>query len=109
MSSLLPSGIRSTSDLTYKDVLRSVKLMNQFCENNGARFFFDTSDCDVYVIGHRRLNDLYGWIVPNGEADDFEAGWKAMTDRVDGEYGAQWYHAIVWDDRDGAAVPVIVG
>ena len=108
MRGSLTSGIRFISDQNDEDISRSVKMMNEFCEQKGTRFFFDTSDCDIYDVGGQRLNDLYGCVVPESEADSFEKKWKAKADREDPEFGEQWYQAIVWEDRDGEATPVIL-
>lgn len=108
MQNSLPSGIRSIGDALDDDIAGSVKLMDEFCKREGSRFFFDTSDCDIYDVGGKRLNDLYGWIVPESEADAFERKWMAWDDRNDDDFGNQWHHAIVWTDRDGVATPVVL-
>jgi hypothetical protein len=109
MADSLPSGIRFIGDAIDEDIARSVELMCSICRHNGFRFFFDTSDCDIYNVGGKRLNDLYGWIVPESEADDFEKKWRDKADWKDPDLGEQWYQAIVWEDYRGVATPVILG
>ncbi|MCI1318777.1 MAG: hypothetical protein LKG38_05490 [Atopobiaceae bacterium] len=108
MESSLPSGIRYTNDLVYKDEIRSVKAMNRFCRQRGERFFFDTSDGDTFNIAGQHLIGLYGWIVPESEAERFEKEWKSEADLKDPEFGDKWYQTIIWEDRDGVATPIIL-
>lgn len=108
MQSSLPSGIRSTGDLRYDDLVRSVRLMNECCESKGSRFFLSTSDGDTFDVAGMHLMGLYGWVVPIGEAESFEKEWMAGADFRDRDFGGQWYQAIVWEDRDGVATPVFL-
>lgn len=108
MKGSLPFGIRYTSDSLDDELVLSVKMMNQFCMSKGSRFFFDTSDGNTFQIAGLRLMDLYGWIVPNSEAEDFEREWLDEVDLKDGDFGERWYRGIIWKEEDSAAIPVIL-
>ncbi len=95
-------GIRYVNDLTgeYSEyVTDSVDLLNLQLVPHGMSFFFDTIDVRQRVIGGKHCWDMFGWIVPNGLAPDFEPTWLAGEDGKLESYNS--YVCASWEDRGG--------
>lgn len=102
-------GIRYASDLTgeYSEyVVDSVDLLNAQLAPHGMSFFFDSCDFRQQVINGKHCWDMYGWVVPNDRAAEFERIWLANDDERLDDYD---YVCASWKDRGGEPHATIDG
>lgn len=81
----------------------SVGLANEHLAEKGKRFYFSEIDVFQKVIGGVHCCDMFGWVVADEDADEFEPMWLAD----DYEGMERFDYAIVeWREESGKPVPV---
>ena len=100
---MTPFGIRSGNDIGPLDgeyIVDSMRLANEQAPE-GVRFYFDEADMADCVIDGQHCVDMFGWLVPESRASEFEPLWKA---RLDDELDAGRYTIVSFDEVNGKPV-----
>ena len=63
--------------------LRFFTLVQEAAKEQGAIFFLETGDGHDFHNDEMEGEDLCGWLVPEAEADEFEAIWKKNPHDLD--------------------------
>ena len=63
--------------------LRFFKLVQEAAKEQGGIFFLETGDGHDFENNEMEGEDLFGWLVPEAEADEFEAIWKKNPHDLD--------------------------
>ena len=109
MNKLIKYGIRFTDDISDWGldgpyVYGALQELTEHFSNTGKRFFFDTADTDQHVIGGKKVQDVFGWIVETSEAEGFQREWLKLNDEALGGT----YVCVKWKDGDGKPVPTFI-
>lgn len=108
MSRLQDLGIRFDADAEGAGsdfLLSSLEILSSVLSEGGNRFFFDTVDPEQHEFGGVKCQDLFGWIVPIDEVDEFMPKWLEGGDADELEgfdfVGVSWV-----EGQDGSPEPV---
>lgn len=84
-------------------VVDSVNIANDHLAKRGSRFYFSEVDVEQKIIGGSHCCDMFGWVVPDEDADRFERLWLSRDcDDID-EFD---YVSVEWKDENGIPVPI---
>ena len=72
-------------------------LVQEEAQKKGAIFFLESGEGNHFDFGDLGCTDLFGWLIPEAEADEFEAIWRknphdlqALNDWYDESCFVRW-------------------
>ncbi len=81
-------------------------LVQEEAQKKGAIFFLESGEGNHFDYGDLGCTDLFGWLIPEAEADEFETIWrnnphdlKALNDWYDESCFARW-------EKDGGEIKI---
>ena len=86
-------GLRTQESSKF---LRFFEIVQKAAEEQGEVFFLDTGEGRDFETELLEGEDLSGWLVPQNEADEFEAEWSKWAERQAWDrysYWAEWKNA----------------
>lgn len=84
-------------------VIDSVGLCNQYLAEQGKRFYFAEVDVEQKIIDGKHCCDMFGWVVTDGHAGEFEPLWLADDYEKMEPFD---FVSVEWHEQDGRPVPV---
>ena len=81
-------------------------LVQAEAKKHGAIFFLESGDGNDFEYGDLDCADLFGWVIQEAEADEFETIWK--NDPHDSEALDAWYDEscfVRWE-KDGEKIKI---
>lgn len=89
-------GLRTQESERFKRFFKEVQGKAQ---TTGHCFFLDTGEEKGTVFKEMELDDLFGWLIPNGLVDSFERDFKTGAEGEKWEAFATWCIPVVVDDE----------
>ena len=77
-------------------------LVQEEAQKKGAIFFLESGEGNHFDYGDLGCTDLFGWLIPEAEADEFETIWRKNPHDLDAL--DEWYDVLgfaKWEVVDG--------